>query len=404
MILEPLYKFNNELSISFLLKLLAYSFVIKISFYLIYKYSITLGYLCTCIMLLFIWFLKPFSKCKGNIYNFFAHIIYTSLIIVTIISIWLLIITAFNIISLQVSLAPIYIFFSLNTYDNTLDNLDSIPENNLKIEDDIGLKASTYNNKILLKKSYYYNQKVLPIIKPFPLIKFDYMECNALKNKFNLSSEKSDLTDLNKVSTNTTETNTISKTIYNDSIYSKNNISSHNSTISTSSGSSVVSDTNGNIIVIDLKVVKGLESNRDYWMVQDVNDPSLANLNSILKTPITDFKVNMDHYTIKECSNKKYMSSGDINKIHKIEKVHSNIRIDPHAEKSIILTLSDKAKANLLGNDPAIIVENNNKNCFYKESSTEGVIKIPISNPFDGESVKVLSTYHEKVCWDCYII
>lgn len=249
-------------------------------------------------------------------------------------------------------------------------------------------KANNYQYKDVIDKKEYksvhfilkiynsifdYNNKQVDVIKPFPIIKENYINKSLLKtslpnvntgeNSINLGTQ----TDL--LSSNVSNSNILSNIPYNIfKAIDEGSVSDYSDT------SSYIS----NMIVIDLEVVIAEDSSKPYIALKDKNDFSSNNLLSIVDKP-HNVKLLYDktHFMEKNCINNKYCSF-DFLSYNKYLSIAQESRLIPHSSslefdsnkfKEVSFNINEEALSKI--NSNTLIVESDNLNQLpFKEHTS----------------------------------
>lgn len=211
--------------------------------------SALLGHFSLFLLMVYIWIYKPLLNSKGNNALFFANIVYTVLVVITLTVIWLFIINTLNLLlPLILTLIPIQVETSLSN-ESSFKPAKCLDENNNQ--------NTLFKNSNGFFKLFNPNNKSLQIIKPFPLIKQDYMLSKSINNSDTVNSGNI-IHSTNQGDCNFGDNQTISQNIYNESVYnnkSPSDISRTGPSEITDEGSDISSF--GHTMVIDLVMVKG---------------------------------------------------------------------------------------------------------------------------------------------------
>lgn len=203
----------------------------------------------------------------------------------------------------------------------------------------------------IYKNLFNPNNKQVCIIKPYPIIKEAYVKASSLSTETSNSNTSLSEYISNKLSEN--KNKQITSNI--------NNESDNEGSLYSSSSSSY------NTVIIDLKVLKGIDgNNKQYLILKDLNDSSSENLINIINKP-ENIKVSYDklHVQDKNCTNHKYLSFDThifnsevyVNKMYK--KYHMQ---GPHNNYLRDITFSIKNEAVNQINNNGLIIESDNCN------------------------------------------
>lgn len=226
---------------------------------------------------------------------------------------------------------------------------------NVKAPNSCSILAKIYNSLFSP-----YNKQVC-IIKPFPIVKEAYVKTSGLN--LEASNSNSSLTEYLSDNLGDNYPKQLTPNV--------NNESDSEGSLSSSSSSSY------NTVVIDLKVLKGIDgNNKKYLMLKDLNDFSSENLISILNKP-EHIKVSYDklHMQDKNCTNHKYLSfdyqnfysEGSEKKMHKRYPYMQGP--DINSLREITFSINNDA-VNRINNNSLIIESENCNRLPVKELSS----------------------------------
>lgn len=247
-------------------------------------------------------------------------------------------------------------------------NSEIVPNVNIENTELDNNKPEPFNEKYdkpcnMLKKLYTNTfspeNKQVFIIKPFPIIKENYVKASSLSTETGHS--------------NTTITDYLSDKVADN----KNKQIALNSEtgpeISLSSSSLSSSSSSYDTLIIDLKVLEGInEKNKRFIILKDINDPTSENLISILNRP-ENIKVSYDkvHIQNKNCANHKYLSFNTQNYQAENYQAEMQKKYNIHGlgySSSHNYSLSIKNEAVNRINNNSLIIESENCNILpFKE-------------------------------------
>lgn len=352
--------FAKSLNLNTLLRLffhsLAFRTIIFIIWLLIPNYS---GIICTSV-LVYIFIIKPYIKSRGNVKEFFSHIILVTLTLTTLFIMWLVLIKCFNILLAFASELGIFKFISLTGGLNIISS-DKSSHGIVKAttvdkyeSDSFKYKAPKYENFLLkiYNSVFNLNNKQIFTINPFPIVKDAYIKTSSLNaDTNNVNSSLIDNSSENVVRGN-----------HKSASLNLNNLSDDNSSLHSASSSS--SSLDG--VVIDIKVFKGIDSfNQKYILLKDINDSSSNNLIRILEKPNqANLCYDKEHLQNNNCTNQKYLSFEHKFNSSKYEKrVNKTLPLHGMSSnplKEISFSINNEALNEIHKN--SLIIESNNCN------------------------------------------
>lgn len=202
----------------------------------------------------------------------------------------------------------------------------------------------------IYKNLFNPDNKQVCIIKPYPIIKEAYVKASSLSTETSNSNTSLSEYISNKLGDN--KNKQITSNIDNES--------GDEGSLYSSSSSSY------NTIVIDLKVLKGIDgNNQKYLILEDLNDPSANNLINIIDKP-DNIKVSYDklHVQDKNCTNHRYLSfeTQNFNKVS-VDKMYKKYHMqgpDNNTLREITFSINNES-VNLINNN-SLIIESENCN------------------------------------------